>query len=187
MNALATKIEERGAGGETALHIAAHETGGENKALLLIKGGAQIDARNKFGQTPLMIACQKKNHVAVFRLLKHGANPDAKDNFGWGPMHYAVHAGEPVIIGLLIQHGAKLNIMDEKGMTPLLMGVKSQNTMAVRMLLEADALVNRRRWRMSSPTPLDLANTLADGGCDMDDIIALLKRYGGKTTAELAR
>ena len=50
-------------------------------AKFLIENGADINCRNEFGDTPLMVACQYKNLEAVKFLIENDADIHAKDNF----------------------------------------------------------------------------------------------------------
>lgn len=56
-----------------------------NQGLEIIKthlnNGADINCRNEFGDTPLMVACQYKNLEAVKFLIENDADIHAKDNF----------------------------------------------------------------------------------------------------------
>ena len=84
------KLEERSAGGYTALHYACNE-GYANVARSLLEHGADPDlkADNTFGDTPLHICC-KLNHIDCAKaLLSAGADPDITDNFGHNASFWA--------------------------------------------------------------------------------------------------
>src|SRR5262245_54146466 len=61
--------------GATALHWAAHWDDLETAALL-IAAGADVNAANDFGVTPLSLACTNASAPMVERLLGAGANPN---------------------------------------------------------------------------------------------------------------
>ena len=48
----------------------------------LLRAGAKVDAKNKFGETPLMLSTTTTNYDAVELLLKHGADAYMMDNDG---------------------------------------------------------------------------------------------------------
>ncbi len=51
--------------------------------LALIEGGADVNARSKYGdRTPLMFYALKRDMKVVELLLEHGADPEAKDAYG---------------------------------------------------------------------------------------------------------
>jgi ankyrin repeat protein len=55
----------------------------------LLQNGADVNAKNKSGRTPLHIAAQKGNTELVRLLLASGANKTAKDNLGMTPYDFA--------------------------------------------------------------------------------------------------
>jgi hypothetical protein len=56
---------------------------------LLIDKGAQLEAKDSGGWTPLHYAAFR-GHVEIVRLLcDRGADVEARDNGGWRPLHYA--------------------------------------------------------------------------------------------------
>ena len=81
----------------------------------LIDVGAQIDAKNNFGQTPLH--CSVNVEVAKC-LIKNGAMIETKDQDGETPLHSAAKDGHLEIVEYLIQQGAQVNIRDNNGQTP---------------------------------------------------------------------
>jgi ankyrin repeat protein len=57
--------------------------------MVLIKAGADINAKNNYGITPLMEAARNHNQEAIIMLLELGADPKAKNNFGIMAIDYA--------------------------------------------------------------------------------------------------
>lgn len=53
---------------------------------LLLEHGAKIDARNRFGETALLVAARRGNKHIVNRLIERGANLHARDKKGRGIM-----------------------------------------------------------------------------------------------------
>jgi len=80
---------------------------------------ADLQFRNKFGNTPLMLACQRSNVRAVQLLVSAGAPLDDSDKFGSGTLHYACRAGSLPIVRVLMTAGADIHAMNKHGRTPL--------------------------------------------------------------------
>jgi uncharacterized protein len=81
-------------GEERPLHLAARH-GLIDDMRILLREGADVDARGDLGLTPLHNAAMKGHIAAVQLLLEHGADVDAKDENGsgasdWGRRHPAV-------------------------------------------------------------------------------------------------
>jgi len=50
--------------------------------LLLIRG-ADINSKDLYGNTPLMLAISHNNHEAIHSLLKNGSDPFIKNKYGF--------------------------------------------------------------------------------------------------------
>ena len=59
---------------------------------LFLRYGANINSKNKYGETPLHMMAQKRSSYDCLELLiAEGANADAQDNAGWTPLMNAVN------------------------------------------------------------------------------------------------
>ena len=137
-------------------------TAGAADVRACLRAGADPDARDKKGVTPLHWAANNGNAAAVRALLEAGADPNARDDeHGDTPLHYAVFyslasgvgfAG----VGLLLDAGADPNVHDYTyGQTPLHNAASTGSAALVAMLLRAGADPNARA--NDGDTPLDLA------------------------------
>jgi len=91
----------------------------------------------------------------------------------------AVEEANLPAIELLVARGASLDLRDEQGVTALALAAEMGFQEAVEMLLAAGA--NPNLHDLSGMTPLDVAD---EHGAH--DISALLLRYVGKSSRELA-
>ena len=81
--------------------------------------GADVDARNRYGCTPLFYAVNMQRREVVELLLSKNAGVDISDNTGWTLVHEAAEKEDAEILRLLIAHGANVNVKDKNGETPL--------------------------------------------------------------------
>jgi len=85
----------------------------------LIKAGANVNAGDVEGETPLHLAAFDGNVEAIQALIKAGANVDAGDVEGETPLHLAARYGDVEAIQALIDCGADVNTLNNRGETPL--------------------------------------------------------------------
>ena len=74
--------------GQTGLHVAGI-WGSIEAAKLLIKHGADVNARNQFGLAPLHGAAQSDRIEFIRLLIENGADPDARATNGMRPCDVA--------------------------------------------------------------------------------------------------
>jgi len=70
--------------------------------------GIPVDARNRHGQTGLMMAAHAGHHDAVRLLIAHGADLNASAKYGLTPLMLAVVAGHPDVARTIAEAGADL-------------------------------------------------------------------------------
>jgi len=79
--------------GWTPLHYAATAADGESSIELLIKEGAELNARSPNGSTPLMMAARYGRESAVDALLKAGADKGLRNEQGLSALDFARASG----------------------------------------------------------------------------------------------
>ena len=92
----------------TAL-IAAAENGHLDIAKLLLEKGANANAIDAEGWTPLMFAAQNGHSEMAQLLLARGAEINERDDDGWNALMLAAHRGHTQTVRLLIEHKANVN------------------------------------------------------------------------------
>ncbi len=131
----------------TPLHWAVRD---EAKVRFLLDHGAQVDARQSDGRTPLYLAASAGNANAVLRLLlDKGADPNQATANGNTSLINASGRGDVEAMRLLIAgtvpaRKADVNAASGTGATALMAAAGSRNPQAVALLIEAGAKVTAR-------------------------------------------
>jgi ankyrin repeat protein len=74
--------------------------------------GANIEAKEEAGETPLHGAAQENSLAFARLLIDHGADIDAKDDTGGTPLHEAAWKNLADVARLLIDSGANTEGID---------------------------------------------------------------------------
>ena len=124
--------------GTTALHLAVYHED-LPKAQELIENGANPNARNRYGVTPLALACENANPRLVKLLLGAGADPNSKSPGNVTPLLAAAKTGSPEAVSALLAAGAKVSDSDSMKQTPLMWAAAEGHPTTARVLLDAGA------------------------------------------------
>jgi ankyrin repeat protein len=122
-----------------ALHQAVYDDD-LGAATRLVKAGADVKAANRYGVTPLSMACTNGNGDMVELLLRAGADSNTMLPGGESALMTAARTGRVEAVNALIAHGAKVNYKEPRGaQTALMWAAAEGNSEAVEALLKAGA------------------------------------------------
>lgn len=97
----------------------AAEHGSNEVAKLLLDRGANVDARDFLGATPLQYASLHGQETVVELLTTRGAAVNAQSAFGKTALHLAAVAGNKEVVIFLVAHGADITVRNSDHQTPL--------------------------------------------------------------------
>jgi ankyrin repeat protein len=129
--------------GATALHWSVYW---DDPAIsdVLIRAGANVNAANELGVTPLALA---SSGPMAGMLLDAGSNPNLVTVTGESPLMAAARAGRADMVRALLEHGANVDAKENvRGQTALMWAVSQRHPEVVRALLQrgADVSVHTR-------------------------------------------
>ena len=128
-----------------------------------LEAGADVNAPDRFGATPLHAVAQSARDPGVVSVLvEAGADVHARRPDGATPLHSSVEWGRsPQVVEALVTAGADVNARDNGGNTPLHRFGQSSDTAVARRLIElgADPLARNDLGRLAYPASCEHWNT----------------------------
>jgi ankyrin repeat protein len=170
----------------------AASTGAPSVVRAMLAKGAAVDAQNKWGSTPLAVACTSGHTEVVRLLLEAGANVHNQISDGRTFINLAVRGGKAEILELLLDHGADLQ-SPQPSFTPLAFACFEGNAAQVKVLLDRGADPNARFTGTGFRNATALHVAARAGKVTMvQHLLAagakpFLSGYDGRTAADLAR
>jgi ankyrin repeat protein len=147
-------------------------------ANFLIDKGANVNARNNWGQTPLHNAngVFGQDFDLIKRLIAKGADVNAQGNRGDTPLEWAAARGNVKVAKLLIESGADLNAHDKNFGTILHNTIGQGGREMAKLLIESGAKLNQKD--PSGYTEIHLAAIHGDA-----DLVRPLLKHGADVNA----
>ncbi len=148
--------EFKDTGGNTALHLACgHNVSSVKK---LIELGANKEAQNDRGMTPLMCATYRGQVECVQYLIEQGVDKDAQNREGMTALHLAVFHDDTGCLKILYTAEADPEI--QGGIfwyTPLALAAHNDNANSLQMLIQLGVRIGALGWSYMKYHPLSVA------------------------------
>jgi ankyrin repeat protein/poly(3-hydroxybutyrate) depolymerase len=181
-------------GGKTGEYLSIHgaaDRGDIETVKQHLAAGTDVNAKKRYGWTPLYYAASGGDKEITELLIAKGADVDAGDRDNITPLRGAIYDGHIEIIELLISSGADVNAKTKRGSTYLHyaanMGQKEIAQLLIAKGVDVNAKDNNR-----GETPLDRTRnhrlpkmSSAQSASRLKELAKFLRKHGGKTGAEL--
>lgn len=141
-----------------------------------LSAGADLEARNDDGRTPVVVATKAGHSAVAVALLDAGADPNAKDHMQDSAFLYAGAEGMDEILRATLRHGADVRSTNRYGGTALIPASEHGHVSTARTLIAAGVPVdhvNNLGW-----TALLEAIVLGDGSADQVNVVRQLLAAG---------
>src|SRR6185369_5712434 len=160
-------------------------------AIAAIGAGADVNARQSDGTTPLLWAVYAVDRDLVRELLARGADPNVRNSLGATALTEAVNLADAELVRLLLKAKADPNLGNDYNQTPLMLAASTGSLPIVEMLVKAGAHVNDSE-KMRDQTPLMWA--IGNGNAAVVDFLirhkaevdvrAAINDWGNQITSE---
>nr|MDT0250873.1 ankyrin repeat domain-containing protein [Endozoicomonas sp.] len=172
----------------TLLHMTAYH-GYLNATQTLLTKGANKDAKDFCGLTPLHVATARHHSSVVELLVSSNANLEATDNKGRTPLHVAARLNCSKIASYLMEQGENADATMHDGSTPLHVAATHGSSNVAKCLIEQGANTNAKRTDDSTPMHLaaihgrlKITKYLIEHNANINE-----KRLDGSTPLQLAK
>lgn len=143
----------------------------------LLEDGVDVEARDRYGSTPLFYAVANGLQHIVQLLLENGANIAAKDSRNSTPLQKAALKGHEPTVKMLLERGADTDAADVFGQTPLFAAAFAGFEAIAKLLLEKGANIEAKNAMNYTP----LLNAAYEGH---EAVVKLLLEKGADIEAK---
>ncbi|MEN9704720.1 MAG: hypothetical protein RLZZ393_599 [Pseudomonadota bacterium] len=167
------------------------QAGDRATALQLIKAGADVNAAQPDGTTPLHWAVYAVDTELTHALLAKSAKAEVRNSFGATPLAEAAKTANLELVQALLKAGAKPDTANQDGQTPLMLTARTGVVDVAQALVKAGAKVNAREsWRgqtalmwAAGTAQADMVAFLVGKGADVS-LRATINDFATQVTSE---
>jgi ankyrin repeat protein len=150
----------------------------------LLKHGANVNAKSKYGDTPLSRAANRRELDVAKLLLRYKADVDAEDDDAWTPLDKAVIHCDQQMAALLLANKADPNLHikiagKDPGGTALHLAIDCKKDM-VELLIANKADPGAKDWKGDTALSMAIDRTYLSNDQDLQDVIGVLQRHSVK-------
>lgn len=139
-----------------------------NSLKSLIENGANINVKNKEGESLLSFFIKKESVIYVKYLLANSANTNISDISGQTPLFWAITSDNLKMIKLLLQHKGNPVILDNNGNYPI---YYTKNEDILKILLNFNYDLNKRNLNGENIFGEIYFNAITNGQFEIIDIL----------------
>jgi ankyrin repeat protein len=166
----------------TPLLIAAREEGGVDVVRVLLDAGANVNAVDLYGDTPLTLAAWRRNETVVDCLLEHGAAVPDTGQKSADIIKFALEGGLWHLYESIKQQNEDFDTLLPSGILPLQMASKGGSVKIVSDLIDSGCKVNAKDIYGYTPLHyaarngrLEVAKILVKHGADVNSYNKLME------------
>jgi ankyrin repeat protein len=134
----------------------------------LLENGAEVDARDQNGRTPLHGAALSRSTAISYILLANLADLEPRDEEGSTPLHLAAARGRAAVVRGLLEAGADSDAKDGQGRTPPELAREAERSPVVKVF-RGYLLAKKRRDRLRAEETQGAGAPKSAGGADSAD------------------
>ena len=181
-------VKHANADGYTSLHHSCRHSDDIEVTKALLARGADKDAKEVLGYTPLMIATFNRHHKVAKFLIDQGADLNAQARNGECALHHAIMAGDHPTARYLLERGADYQLRTKAGETFLHYTARKTGDQEMVSMLQSFSLGNTKsthKVRSDCSSALQVAATLP--GCNhkwLEMFMALIHTFADEYSSE---